>query len=107
MRIEQGEWSAYLAELSRQAEGYRTTIEVLGEDIGDQIEAREMPLRELAFDPREGIALSLGEMDSETLRHVMPEPVDLETTDEPGVPSALMVEQADGLRTVIRLEVAR
>jgi hypothetical protein len=106
MRIERGEWSAYLAELSRQAEGYRTTIEVLGEDIGDQIEAREVPLRELAFDPREGIALSVGGRGGEfpvVLRHVIPEPVDLETTDEPGIPGALMIEQAGGRRTVIRL----
>ena len=107
MRIEQREWSEYLAELSRQAEGYRTTIEVLGDDIGDQIEARDVPLRELAFDAREGIAIAVGGRATEfpvVLRHTIAEPVDVEITDEPGIPSALQIEEAGGRRTVIRLE---
>ena len=54
MRIEQRNWSEYLAELSRQAEGYRTTIEILDEDIGDQVEARDVPLRELDLRPPRG-----------------------------------------------------
>ena len=65
------------------------------------------PLRELAFDPREGIAVSLGGVTTDppvVLRHVIAAPTRVETTDEPGVPAALMIDAEDGVRTLLRLE---
>ena len=106
MEIARGEWELYFAELSRQADGYRTTIEVLGDELGDQIEARDVPLRELAFDPREGVAVSVGGHGDEfpvVLRHVIAGPARVQATDEPGVPATIMVEGDDGGRTLIRL----
>jgi hypothetical protein len=106
MLIEQARWHEYLDELSRHAEGYPTTVRVMTAELGDQVEARGVPLRELAFDPREGIAVSVGGTTSEhpvTLRHVVADPRRLEATDEPGVPSALLIEGEDGTRTLIEL----
>lgn len=106
MMIEQRRWSEYLDELSRHAEGYPTTIEIMAAELGDQTEARDVPLRELAFDPREGIAVSVGGTTAEhpvILRHVIASPQSLEVTDEPGIPSALKVDAEDGTRTLIRL----
>ncbi len=106
MLIEQPRWSEYLDELSRHADGYATTIEVMSAELGDQTEARNVPLCELAFDPREGIAVSVGGTRTEhpvVLRHVIAGPQRLEVTDEPGVPSALMIDAEDGTRTLIRL----
>jgi hypothetical protein len=106
MLIEQARWSEYLDELSRHAEGYPVTIEVMAAELGDQTEARSVPLRELAFDPREGIAVTVGGTTPEhpvVLRHVIANPLSLEVTDEPGVPSALMIDAGDGTRTLIRL----
>jgi hypothetical protein len=106
MLIEPNRWSEYLDELSRHAEGYPTTIEVMAAELGDQTEARGVPLRELAFDPHEGIAVSVGGTTAEhpiVLRHVIASPRSLEVTDEPGVPSALKVDAGDGTLTLIRL----
>jgi hypothetical protein len=107
MLIEPNRWTDYFAELSRHAEGYPTSIEILSDQLGDQVEARQAPLRELAFDPREGIAVSLGGVSGEApvvLRHVIAAPTRVEATDEPGVPAALMIEDEDGVRTLLRLE---
>ena len=106
MLIEHTRWGEYLGELSRQAEGYPTTIEVMAAELGDQTEARSVPLRELAFDPHEGIAVSVGGTTPEhpvVLRHVIARPHRLEVADEPGIPSALMIDAEDGTRTLIRL----
>ena len=68
-----------------------------------------MPLRELGFDPREGIAVAVGGTTAEhpvVLRHVIARPRRLETTDEPDIPSALMIDAEDGTRTLIRIDHA-
>lgn len=107
MLIEQSHWTDFLAELSRHAEGYHTSIEIMSAELGDQTEARSVPLRELAFDAREGIAVSVGGLTADSpivLRHVIPHPTRVETTDEPGVPAAVMIDADDGTRTLIRLD---
>jgi hypothetical protein len=104
MLIEQNRWTEYLNELSRHADGYDVTIEVLSSELGDQIEVRRLPLHELAFDPREGIAVSVGERGGhgDALRHVIGRPSRVEATDEPGVPSALMIADETGTQTLLR-----
>src|SRR5689334_20507578 len=106
MHIEQSQWSEFFAELSRQAEGYDASIEVMSGELGYQVEVRRANLLEVAFDAREGISISVGDGltgHDETLRHVIPGPVAVETSDEPGVPAALMIEDANDARTLVRL----
>lgn len=104
MLIEESRWTEYLQELTRQAEGYDVSVEVLDPELGDQIEIRHARLAELAYDPREGIAVSVSDAagHTELLRHVVAQPVRLETTDEPGIPGSLLVEAA-GVKTLVRL----
>jgi hypothetical protein len=105
MLIEQSQWSEYLAELTRQAEGYDVSIEVLAPDLGDQVAVRLARLSALAFDPREGIAVAVSDPEGhdELLRHVVAQPTRLEATDEIGVPNTLLVEDAGGVKTLVRL----
>jgi len=103
MLIDHNRWGEYLAELSRQAQGYETTVEILSYELGDQFEVRRAPLNELSFDPREGIAIAVGS-GAQLLRHVMASPVRLEATDDAGIPSTLLVESADGTRTLLRFD---
>jgi len=104
MLIEPSRWGDYLAELSRQADGYTTAIEILSQELGDQVEVRRAPLIELAFDPRDGIAVAIGDPTGqiEVLRHTVARPTLLEATDEPGVPSALLIEDDEGTKTLVR-----
>jgi hypothetical protein len=101
MLIEQNRWNEYLSELSRQAAGYDVTVEVISSELGDQIEVRRLPLHEVAFDAREGIAVSVGGH-GDVLRHVIAGPTRVEVTDEPGVPSALMIGDETGTKTLLR-----
>ena len=109
MLIEPSRWGEYLAELSRQADGYDTAIEILSPDLGDQVEVRRAPLIELAFDPREGIAVAIGDPSGrvEALRHPVARPTRLEATDEPGVPAALLIEDDQGTKTLVRFAAPR
>jgi hypothetical protein len=102
MVIEQREWTDYLAELSRQAMGWEVAIEVMSDDLGDQLEVSRAPLNEVTFDAREGLAVAVGQH-AQLLRHVIARPVRLEATEEAGIPLALLVEEADGTRTLLRL----
>ena len=72
------------------------------------MEARRAPLLEVTFAPREGIAISLGDRSghAEVLRRVVSNPSRLETTDEPGVPSALRITDDAGTQTLVRLSPA-
>jgi hypothetical protein len=105
MQIEPSRWAEYLAELSRQADGYDTAIEILSPELGDQVEVTSAPLIEISFEPREGIAVAIGDRAGhvEVLRHTIARPRLLEATDEPGVPGALLIEDDDGTRTLVRL----
>ena len=110
MHIEQSQWNDYFAELTRQAQGYDASIEILSGELGYQVEVRRANLLELAFDAREGISISVGDGPTgqdEILRHVIAGPVAVETSDEPGVPGALMIEDANDARTLVRLAAPR
>ena len=105
MLIERDRWKEYLAELSRQAEGYAVAIEIFSAELGDQTEVRRARLSELAYDARDGIVVAVSDPSGheELLRHVITEPVRLEATDEVGVPGALLIEEAAGTKTLVRL----
>ena len=105
MLIQPSRWGEYLAELSRQAEGYDTAIEILSDELGDQVAVRRAPLNELSYEPREGIAVSIGDRErhAELLRHVIARPTRVEATDEPGIPKALLIEGEDSTKTLVRL----
>ena len=104
MLIQPSRWGEYLAELSRQADGYNTAIEIMSDELGDQVEVRRAPLIEVSFDPRDGIAIAIGDPSGhlEVLRHTVARPTLLEATDEPGVPSALLIEDDEGTKTLVR-----
>jgi hypothetical protein len=109
MLIEPTRWTEYLDELSRHAEGSDTTFEVMYSDLGDQFEVRRVPLRENGFVPHEGIAIAVGGKTSTypvVLRHVIAHPQRLETSEEPGFPSALKIDADDGTTTLIRIDLA-
>lgn len=38
------EWAPYFEQFSRQHEGWLVTVEILGLDIGDQVQVRNLPL---------------------------------------------------------------
>jgi hypothetical protein len=56
MLIEQSQWSEYLAELSRQAEGYDVSVEVLAPDLGDDASSGRPSPRPVNLQPVSGLS---------------------------------------------------
>lgn len=81
------------------------TIEVVGEDIGDQIEARRLPWNGLTFDPeRDVIELSVGGREAVPviLRHRVEGPSKVWVEEVDGSVRAVSIEAGDGPQTIVR-----
>lgn len=108
--IPRGEWVEYLNSFSRQHEGWLVTVEVLGVDIGAQVEAEEMVLEGVTADLKGGedvISVILGRRSTERVTHNITSPthVRVEQT-EYGADMALQIESGDGVTTLVRFRSA-
>jgi hypothetical protein len=100
------DWGTFFNMFSRQHEGWRVTVEVLGGEVGAGLEAREMPLVGITADMKDrnrAIAIILCETDSEHLTHIVSDPksVRLKETEE-GAHEALAIESENGITTLVR-----
>lgn len=100
------DWESFFDMFSRQHEGWRANVEVLGGEAGAGLEAREMPLVGITADVKDrsrAIAIILRQKGSEHLTHIVSEPktVRLKQTEE-GADEALAIESADGITTLLR-----
>jgi hypothetical protein len=105
--IPRDEWVAFFDSFSRQHEGWLVTIEVLGRDIGAQIEAREQPLTGITADlndrGEDTISIFVGGKSAAHVAHIVhaPSHVGLKETAE-GAHEALHIEAKDGATTLVR-----
>ena len=104
------QWESFFDMFSRQHQGWRVTVEVLGDEIGAELEAREMPLEGITADVKDknrAISIILREKGSEHLTHIVSEPkhVRLKQTQE-GADEALAIESADRATTLVRFRSA-
>jgi hypothetical protein len=105
------EWVSYLDTFSRQHEGWLVTIEVLGTEIGAQLEAQELPLEGITADLKAGgedvITIILGGGSRGRVTHNVPQPthVRIEQT-ESGADMTLQIESGGGVTTLVRFRSA-
>lgn len=104
--IKRNEAAAFFNSFSRQHEGWRVTLEVLGSELGDQIEGRELVLEGVTADlahPDDKIEIMIGARPSSHLTHTITAPtqVSLEQTDD-GADAALAIKAADGTTSLLR-----
>jgi uncharacterized protein DUF5335 len=109
--IPRDEWAEYLDTFSRQHEGWLVTVEVLGEEIGAQVEAWEMALAGITADLKgEGsdvISIILGKGSTERITHNIARPTHVRIEQaESGADMALQIEAADGVATLVRFRSA-
>lgn len=105
--IERAEWSKFFDNFSRKQQGWEVTLEVLGADIGDQIEQRRMFLTGVTAetsDEGDKIEIMMGGNRSGHLTHIISAPtqVHLQVTDD-DVYAALQIKAADGTSTLLHL----
>jgi hypothetical protein len=104
--IPRPEWNDFFARFSDQHDDEAVEVQLLGSDIGAQIEGRELHLRGIspARNVREAdLALELDGIDGTHLTHMIARPTHVwlqqaaDKTDE-----ALEIESADGTKTLVR-----
>jgi hypothetical protein len=102
-------WREYFDELSRTLATTRATVEIDGPDLGAQVQAEDLVLSGISYDDRDDIlvvGLSPGGP-TESLEHFVSGPQRITVESSEGVlPSAIEVEDAEGLRTLVRLKAA-
>jgi hypothetical protein len=109
--ILRGEWVNFLDGFSRQHEGWLVTVEVLGAEIGAQVEAQELPLEGITAELKAGgedvINIMLGGKSTGRVTHNVPRPthVRIEQT-ESGADMTLQIESGGGVTTLVRFRSA-
>jgi uncharacterized protein DUF5335 len=109
--IPREEWAEFLDSFSRQHEGWLVTVEVLGEEIGAQVEAQGVPLEgitaELKGSRKDSISITVGLNPSEHATHNIQAPTHVRIEQaENGADIALQIESSDAATTLLRLRSA-
>jgi hypothetical protein len=102
-------WREYFDDLSRALATTRATVEIEGTDLGAQVQAEGLVLSGISYDDRDDVlvvGLSPGGP-AESLEHLVSSPQQIQVKSTEGIlPSVIEVEDADGQRTLVRLQAA-
>jgi hypothetical protein len=109
--IPREEWGEFLDSFSRQHEGWLVTVEVLGDEIGAQVEAEGKPLEGITAELKDGgvdsIIITMGLTPAEHVTHNITAPTHIRLEQaETGANMALQIESSEGVTTLVRLRSA-
>jgi hypothetical protein len=101
-------WVEYFDSIAPRIEGLLVTIEVMSEQLGDQTDVERLPVQAIGYDPKDDLLeVSVGGRSTRypvVLRHFISSPQAISVEDSPPLsPSAILIEDASGARTLIRL----
>jgi hypothetical protein len=101
-------WAEYFDALAQRSDGHLVTIEVMSEQLGDQTDVERLPLQAIGYDPKDDLLeVSVGGRSTRypvVLRHFISSPQTVSVEEVAGSsPSAILVTDASGVRTLIRL----
>jgi hypothetical protein len=102
------QWMEYFDSIIPSIEGLLVTIEVMSEQLGDQVNVERLPLQAIGYDPKDNmLEVSVGGRGVRypvLLHHFIssPKAISVEESDRL-TPSAILVTDASGERTLIRL----
>ncbi len=99
------DWEAYLNRVSKELGACLAEVEVAGLGIGDQVEAEWVTLTGASYDPKDDlVVMDLLSRDDKNVEHLVHRPVELVVNEEAGGLAGLVVADADGQRTILRLK---
>jgi hypothetical protein len=109
--IPRDEWVAFFDSFSRLHDRWLITVEVLGSEVGAQVESREQPLIGVTADLKsedEGvITILIGGKAGDHLAHIIHAPVHVRLKETPeGAHEALQIESKQGPTTLLRFRSA-
>jgi hypothetical protein len=103
-QVPHAEWPRFFEDFSRRHFGWLTTVRVIDERLGAQVEAKDLPLEGIVVDPqaRGAISILLGRGSRTNVEHPVsrPEQVWVEVTNE-GAEAALEILSTGGGRTIL------
>jgi hypothetical protein len=103
------DWKTYFDDFSRDLDRLVATVEVAGDDVGAQIEAQRLVLTGITYDNKDDI-LVIG-LDAEgglkeEVEHIVSQPQKIYLASGEDGQSTIDVEDAEGHKTLVRLEPA-
>jgi hypothetical protein len=106
--LERTSWASYFDSIASSIQGMLVTVELMGEQLGDQTDVERLPVQAIGYDPKDDVVeVAVGGRGTRypvVLRHFISSPtaISVEEAQEPR-PSAILVTDAGGVRTLIRL----
>jgi hypothetical protein len=97
--IDKEDWASFLEWVTRGLSGGRAEIDVLGLDIGAQVEARALPLLGLAYDHKSDLI----EVALEGLDHLIRQPRELSAHEEEDGLLSIRIVGKDDVTQIIKL----
>jgi hypothetical protein len=102
-------WRRYFDELSRTLGAVEATVEVLGADIGAQVEAERLVVTGLTYDDRDDVMVigldAPGGLPEELERMIEhPDKILVATGDPPPLEMTIDIHDAEDHQTIIRIE---
>ena len=109
--IPKNEWTGFFDSFSRKYEGWLVSLEIFGNEIGAQVEERNLTLEGITaeWNETEGntIMIMTGAKPDDHVTHSIAHPTQVyrEQTDE-GADAALAIKSVDGITTLLRFHSA-
>jgi hypothetical protein len=109
--IPRDDWQAYFEDFSRDQPDYLATMEILGGEIGAETEAQGTRLAAITYDRKDDIVVigldGAADPVAEEVERVIDKPLRITVDDDSGPGEiSFEIEDAEGIRTVLRLDRA-
>jgi len=104
--IPRAEWQSYFDDFSRDLPDLAATVEVLGAEVGAQVEAEQPLLAGVTYDHGDDIVvigMDAGGDRHENLEHIVYHPQKIEVEEEDDA-KTFNFEDSEGLQTLLRLQ---
>jgi Family of unknown function (DUF5335) len=107
-QLDAEKWAEYFDSIAPGIDGLLVTIEVMSEQLGDQLDVEQLPLQAIGYDPKDDVLeVAVGGRGIRypvLLRHFISNPRTVSVEESsPLSPTAILVTDASGVRTLIRL----
>jgi Family of unknown function (DUF5335) len=106
--LERSAWRGFFDDLTKEHEGWQATIEGANVDLGDQVEAGDLPFAYIEYDKDDDVIVAVGSRDRRdpaVLQHIISKPQKvLVDSAAPNAATAIEVLDAEGTQTIITLQ---
>jgi hypothetical protein len=108
--IPRDDWQAYFEDFSKDQPDYLAQMEILSEEIGAETEAEATHLAAITYDRKDDIVVigldGAADAVAEEVEHVIDRPLKITVDDTGDGEISFEIEDAEGTRTVLRLDRA-